>query len=352
MRQTKRILCVGTHSLPSNAYRRTLAFERLGYSVHRFNTSSIIGFFRRERLRHLALRIARPIFHWLLNRGITAAVTEFQPDLVFCEKSTWLSPSDIQRLRQIGPNRMRIVHYNPDDPFGYYGSRWWKQFIEAIPAYDLHFVPKEINVAEYQKMGATRVYAFDRSYDSALHQPMVLTEAERKKYGCDVGFIGSYAVRREKVIAELIRAGIQIAVWGNGWHRGANWETIRPSWRGAGQYGEDYVKAICGMKIALHFLRHENRDRQDSRTFEIPACGTFMLAERSDDHERLFEEGKEAVFFDDDLGALIELLEYYLANENERLMIATGGRDRCLKSGYDHQSRLQEFMDTIEAEEM
>ena len=63
-------------------------------------------------------------------------------------------------------------------------------------------------------------------------------------------------------------------------------------------YGEDYVKGLCATRINLCFLRKINRDLQTDRTMEIPACGAFMLAERTDEHLRLFAEGKEAAHFD------------------------------------------------------
>ena len=61
--------------------------------------------------------------------------------------------------------------------------------------------------------------------------------------------------------------------------------------------GDDYRKTICSSKIVLGFLRKVNADTQTSRTFEIPACGGFMLMERTENQQRLFEEGKEAEYF-------------------------------------------------------
>ena len=321
-----------------------MAFRRLGHNVVAFNTSNL-WVFKIPLIKRIASKFWMSLLSYILYRKLKKTVAGFQPDFMFCEKSTWLRKAQFESIRQAGPSKMKIIHYNADDPFGAYGKEW-NNFIKTISFYDIHFVPKHANISDYLSCGATQVYAFDRSYDSSLHHPITLSDSEKKKYECVVGFIGTFAPYREQVIADLICADIPVAVWGNGWHHGKNWTRIRPFWRGAGQYDEAYVKAICGMKIALHFLRHENRDEQDSRTFEIPACGVFMLAERSKAHERLFQEGKEAVFFDD-AEELREKIHYYLENDAERKAIAEAGRQRGLASGYDHDSRLKEIFEKV-----
>lgn len=232
-----------------------------------------------------------------IRAQIGATIIKFEPDLVYVEAGLFLNASDIDKLRAKGPNNMTIAHSNPDDPFGKFTAGWGR-FIDAIPAYDIHFIPKEENRLEYVKCGAKSVFVYDRSYDPETHHPLTLSGEDIATYGCKVGFIGTWGLDREKVLVEIIRAGIPLAIWGSDWPKGNFWPEIKPAWRGRHQVGEDYTKAICGMEITLHFLRHENRDLQDSRTFEIPACGSFMLAERSTDHERLFKDGIEAIYFD------------------------------------------------------
>ena len=93
-------------------------------------------------------------------------------------------------------------------------------------------------------------------------------------------------------------------------------------------------------------LIKQNRDLQTTRTFEIPACGAFMLAERTDEHLRLFEEGKEAAYFGSE-GELLDKVRYYLDHEGERKTIAAAGRKRCLDSGYSHHDRLKYMLRRI-----
>jgi spore maturation protein CgeB len=68
-----------------------------------------------------------------------------------------------------------------------------------------------------------------------------------------------------------------------------------------------------------------------------------MLAERTDDHRRLFEEGREAEFF----GSFDELLDkcrHYLEHPEQRCAIAAAGLRRCVDADYSYQARLRQVL--------
>ena len=65
-----------------------------------------------------------------------------------------------------------------------------------------------------------------------------------------------------------------------------------------------------------------------------------MLAERTDEHARLFVEGREAEFFAS-TEELLAKCRYYLEHEDERRRIAEAGLRRCREGRYDNQGRLQ-----------
>jgi spore maturation protein CgeB len=91
-------------------------------------------------------------------------------------------------------------------------------------------------------------------------------------------------------------------------------------------------------KLTLGLLNQDNRDLQTSRSFEIPACGGFMVAERTEEHRMYFEEDKEAAYF----GSFEELrdkLRFYAAHEEVRQRIALAGYRRCLTSPYRYVDR-------------
>lgn len=89
-----------------------------------------------------------------------------------------------------------------------------------------------------------------------------------------------------------------------------------------------------------------NFDQQTSRTMEIPGCGGFMMAERTEEHRRLFEEDREAVFFSSN-EELLAKCRYYLSHEEERKRIATAGHQRCIMSGYSNETGIRKMLDMV-----
>ena len=109
---------------------------------------------------------------------------------------------------------------------------------------------------------------------------------------------------------------------------------------------EDYCKSLCAFRISLCFLRKMNFDKQTTRSVEIPACGGFMMAERTDEHLNLFEEDKEAVYFSSN-EELLEKCLYYLENEEKRSRMALAGRERTVMSGYSNECMIGNFIRSI-----
>jgi hypothetical protein len=207
-------------------------------------------------------------------------------------------------------------------------------------------VQRKVNVEEFVSKGAKRVELCYRSFDPGYNKPVCLNQDDQKKYGAPVGFVGTYESERASFVAFLIENGIPVSVTGNDWPNGDYWKVIQPFYRGPSVYEEEYVKAINGLEIALHFLRQGNRDEQDSRTFEIPSCRVFMVAERSEVHETLFKENEEAVFFTSK-EELLEKVNYYLDHKEERERIALNGYTRCISSGYTHEERMRKVITSI-----
>lgn len=108
----------------------------------------------------------------------------------------------------------------------------------------------------------------------------------------------------------------------------------------------DYGKGLNGAKIGLCLLSKLIPETSTTRSFEIPGSSTFMLAERTEKHGELFEEGKEAEFFSSE-EELSGKISYYLKNSEKRAAIAKCGYRRCIDSGYSNHYALAKIMGIV-----
>lgn len=260
-------------------------------------------------------------------------------DILWLDKALSVARGTLERFRALQPD-CRIVGYSPDDMGRRHNLS--RQFLDHLPLYDLFFTTKSYNVAELRAAGARRVVFVDNAFDLHDHRPLPVDARTRTRLGGAVGFIGSYEKERAAAIRGLAEAGVEVRVWGNGWRAmGDPPPGLRLEYRPL--YGDEYAAALSAFDINLCFLRKANRDLQTTRSVEIPGCGAFMLGERSDEHRRLFEEGREAEFFADprELG---EKVRYYLAHPERRRAIAAAGRRRCLDGGYSNHHRMHAML--------
>jgi hypothetical protein len=279
-----------------------------------------------------------------LNKAVLNKIKDLKPDMLWVDNKPYLKAWALKIIRNDFPD-MKIVNLITDDPFGSY-SYCWKLIYHTFKYYDIHFVQRSINISELKRKGAKRVEICYRSFDPEFHRPLPEIQKLRNPKKLVIGFIGSYEEEREAHIAYLVKNGIDVEITGNGWTEGKEWNLLKDCYKGPSVFGDGYVEAINRMDIALHFLRKINRDQQDSRTFEIPACNVFMLAERSYLHQELFTEGDEVDFFTSK-EELLQKLKYYLANPELRLQMAAAAYNRSFTSGYFHESRLNKVIECI-----
>ena len=336
------ILYVGSLATWCNSLRRFQAITRIDPSTESVDTDPYILAKYISGFQH-HLNIGPGVS--LLNVEIRKRCRRKQYDIILVDNKPFLSRKTMKYIKQKNPD-IKIANLLTDDPFGKF-KRSWPVFKRTARFYDIIFVQRKVNISELKNLGVKRVEICYRSYDPAFHRPLQLTDDDLINYKSTVGFVGTYESFREEFVVYLIQNNIPVKITGDGWPKGKYWKLIEPNYQGNSTYGESYIKTINGMDIALHFLRHGNRDEQDSRTFEIPACGVFMLAEKSDTHLSLFEDGSEAVFFSTK-EQLLEKVKYFLEHQDERKAIARAGLARCLQSGYSHEGRLSQVLHTIE----
>lgn len=277
------------------------------------------------------------------NSAILKKLNAGKFDIVWIEKGNTIYPQTLRKVKKLQP-KIKLISLSEDDMYATHNRSWY--YTRGLKYYDAVFTTKTYNLQELKELGAVRTELFLDAYDEKLHRPVNLTLEEKKEYGSDVGFIGTFEEDRANKILYLAEHGISVVVWGNGW---ARWEGKHPHLviKGVPLYGEDYVKAINATKINLGFLRKANRDQVTSRSVEIPACGAFLLAERTKRHLEFFEEGKEAEFFDSN-EEMLEKVKKYLANDGIREKVAKAGRERCLRSGYGVRTQLKNILRKIE----
>ena len=259
------------------------------------------------------------------------AADQVQPQLIWIEKAMALRPSVLAKIKRRHPEAV-LAWFSEDDMYAAHNRT--ARFDAGLADYDIVFTTKSYNAdpSELPALGARKVVYVHQTHDPAQHHPLDLSAQDQAAFGGDLGFIGSYELERANSMLRLAEAGLAVRVWGNGWHRAPmQHPNLRLEQRPLVNNPPDqlnYTKGIQATAINLCFLRKMNRDLHTSRTFEIPAIGGFMLAERTPEHSALFREGVEAEFFASD-EELVAKARHYLAHPEERLAIAAAGHKRC-----------------------
>lgn len=356
-----KILFAGDVAEGQTARMRMRAFERLGHAVSAINTTAPwwrAGWLR----RHVQRRVERGPVVAGINKAILDAACRIRPDLVWADKQEFLEGDTVEALRAGGAT---VVHFTPDP---YFSLTWKRTRIMdgALPSFDAIVYCKAYEREQYAALGRPIVY-MPLGYCDEVHRPL---PSSNGRWNCAVGFLGGWEPRRQRLLHAVAASGVDLKVFGGYWDflRDGRWTPRRAvalrqlaggepfrirrdtllarAHQGAEVYADDYARALTGARISLGFLRTVCPDQHTTRTFEIPACGSMLLADRTDEHRAFFEEGSEAEFFESD-EELVDKVRFYSTHEQARLRVAAAGRRRVVDGQYAYIHRLRDTLQRL-----
>jgi len=271
------------------------------------------------------------------------------------------------------------------------GSYQFELVADLAPHYDWCLVPEKFRLRDYEAIGARPIYCQEAANPKVYKPYQVPVEM-------DVAFVGQAYGDRPAYIRHLLNQGIDVRVYGYGWHQFCDTEEISVAqmpgrthpakrvlqiarqltapqgWQAvrrrlhptpespvdSPKSGSDSVvtlpvKVIGGVLSDLEMIQMYSRSKINLgfstcgdthqtgerimqirlRDFEVPMSGGFYMVEYMQELEEFFEIGKEVVCYTGPED-LGDKIKYYLRHDRERETIRRAGYERCLR---DHTWR-------------
>lgn len=335
-----RLLFVGPLWDGSTAEQRAEAFKATeGIEVFTLDSMDRVGKASvTDRVRH---RLRRPADRHNLNGRLVSAARELRPDVIFIDSVRVLIPNTLKTVRQ--SCRASLAFYSPDDITARHNSS--RQLEACDLEWDIFFTTKTFNVPELKARGVRRPVLVGNAFDPKVHRPWTAAEIGDEFERFDSVFVGTYEDERRRSLNRLAEAGTSVVLYGNGWPKAKlnTHITLRPS-----VFAQDYSRALHTGKLALCFLRKLNRDLVTTRSIELPGAARPMIAEKTSEHDELFDDGVDYISFSNDT-ELVERVCALLGDSDARRALAGAGRARCIRSGYSTLDRAAQMIRDIQS---
>ncbi|MBM3887268.1 glycosyltransferase [Candidatus Dependentiae bacterium] len=385
-----KVLLIGKFSFDPSIYTYPSsfisAFEANGAEVITFNTvngtriGSILTHFNASKI--LSRLLPSCIKHWLLNKQLLQSVKQIKPDLIFIIKGNQILPSTLQIIKQKYPT-IKILHFYADNPFCFWNGNANSHVLNGLPYIDQFLIWSKELIPIIQSAGCKKVSYFPFAFDDRIYHPNTtldffqnseelmdpgsksgMTGGKYRQslssqppswdpvlyFTSDVVFVGTWDTEREAFLLQLVQAlpTLNLAIWGNRWNEFLPSNSpLKKYLRGKAIYKESLLKAFAGSKIVLNFIRPQNLQAHNMRTFEALATGSFLLTQKTVEQSQdpFIEDFNIACF--NDAEDLIKKIAFYVNHDSLRKEIAKKGL--MLAQEFTLHKQIQSLLATLEA---
>jgi spore maturation protein CgeB len=299
-----------------------------------------LDYYHKSILNKFIFRLGyKRIFH-RISLLLRAEIESYKPDVLFVFKGMEILPQTLKWAKMKG---IKLVNYNPDNPFLFSGFGSGNSNItDAIGLYDLHLTYDDRIKEQLEREMRSQVKKIPFGFELS---ESTYEECRKEDEVLRLCFLGNPDKSRASFIMQLLEAGIPVDVYGHKWQRFIDHSEARiydPV------YHVDFWRVLRKYRVQLNLMRVHNPFSHNMRSFEIPAIGGIMLAPDTVDHQRFFNNGTEAILYSgvkDCIAKAKRVLSLSLENANE---YRDAARLRSISSGYSYSHRAEQAFKAIE----
>lgn len=272
------------------------------------------------------------------SESVFRLVESWHPDLVI---TTGLCPIHAGALRKIREKGAKLVNYSTDDPWNPAHRSHW--FLAALPEYNHVFSTRRANLSDFAGIGCNSVSWLPFGYHPPIHHPVAEVEPQ---WHSDVAFVGGADRDRVPMLAQILRNGHNLSLWGGYWER---FPETRDAARGMAD-SDILCKVVSSTKCALTLVRRANRDGHAMRTYEVAAIDGPALAEDSEEHREILGQEGDTVLYFSSLPEMEEKCQWMITHPDEARLLGQrlGHHIRSGKNTYGDRlkSIIMQFEDS------
>jgi spore maturation protein CgeB len=323
----------------STEYGLAQGFRKLGWAVHQVDLAGHFPAFGTSIPARAISRLLAAHSRRAYQSAVRDAVHILKPDLFLTVKGSFLTAQVLKSLQEQG---VPTVVFYPDFSFEQSDIN-----LDDFAFYDSIITTKSFQVQMLsERFGHGRVAYVPHGYCDSVHLPLLGRYPETCTF--DLQHIGSHTPHKQKWI-ESLRAYIpeaSLGLIGQRWKKPGNSTALNGATICDPLYDCAYSIALQGARINVAVMMGPNsasgwEDLVSTRTFEIPACRSFMLHIDSEEVREFFKVGEEIDVFSSP-EELADKARFYLARPDLRQRMIDRAYERCVPA-YGNEARAAQI---------
>ncbi|WP_114781601.1 CgeB family protein [Botryobacter ruber] len=309
--------------------------EKAACEVSLFPAQNILySYLAKGAFNKIKHRIKFSSIYSKINEQLVEKIKETKPDVMWVFKGMEVTPETLMFAKAQG---IKLVNYNPDNPFIFTGrGSGNKNVTDSIAIFD-QYLTYSMDIMEELKTIKVNSRLLPFAYEIPVHISFEkLSEIEEDNRVC---FIGNPDNDRAKIIQALLKAGIEVVIYGNDWHK----FTSHPNAvLNQPVYGDDLWYTLRKYRVQLNMLRKHNLTSHNMRSFEIPGVGGIQLAPYTKEHAVFFNTDENIFLYNNTEEAVQKIKTLLNLTKPEADKIRHSAYNSCVEQGYTYKGRASE----------